>query len=212
MNKNTIRIIGVLASLAAILSLCVAVIALVPAFGQWLSTREQVKTESTTASQLTDTVQPDKEQSTLVPDTPLGSILDIGEEWRQNGVGLRLTRYELYPDDSYGETFGVAFEFWNYTTEDLIVSYSKDDFLATSGVGNPISVEGFYNRTWWCNENTDVVKAGERYKIEDGAECGFNTLLYINVDFSNPNITEVVVRVLRFSRITDAQWRIRLQR
>ena len=163
MNKNTIRIIGILASLATILSLCIAVIALVPAFGQWLSTRAQVTAESTKISQTAPTIQPDGEQpildtpfaptttflptSTFVPDTPPGSILELGDEWRQNGVGLRLTRYELYPEDSYGKTFGVGFEFWNYTNEDLIVSYTKNDFLATTGAGNPLSVEGFYNRS-----------------------------------------------------------------
>ena len=150
--------------------------------------------------------------STQVLDTPPGNILEVGDEWRQNGVGLRLTRYELHPEDSYGDTFGVGFEFWNSTNEDLIVSYTKDDFLATTGTGNPLLVKGFYNRSFWCNENTDVVKAGERYNIEDGAECGFNTLLYINVDLSNPSITEVIVHVIRFSRITDARWRIPLQR
>ena len=150
--------------------------------------------------------------STQVPDTSPGSILEVGDEWRQNGVEFRLTRYELYPEDSYGDNVGVGFEFWNYTNEDLIVSYTKSDFLATTGTGNPLLVKGFYNRSFWCNENTDLVKAGERYNIEDGAECGFNTLLYIDVDLSNPSITEVIVRVIRFSRITDARWRITLQR
>ena len=65
MNKHVLRIIGILASLATILSVCIAAIALVPAFGQWLSPHTPVtNSAATTAPQPTATVQQVAQQPT----------------------------------------------------------------------------------------------------------------------------------------------------
>jgi len=158
-----------------------------------------------------DTPQPTN-TSTSVPDTASGSVLGVGDEWRQNGVGLRLTRYELNPETSWGDNIGVGFEFRNYTNDELVVSYSSDDFIVLTNTGESLTVQGFYNGSFWCNENTAIIKPGERYKIEDEASCGGGTLLWITADIGSPSLTEVIIQVTQFSRVSNAKWHILFQR
>ncbi|GIK58314.1 MAG: PASTA domain-containing protein [Chloroflexi bacterium] len=146
-------------------------------------------------------------------DTLPGSILEAGEEWKQDGVALRLTRFNLDPGDSYYDGINVGFQFRNNTDTELIISFTKNDFLAFANNGQSLFVRGFYNRSFWCNETTALVEAQSSFSLEDDV-CGITHgyLLNIDVDLSNPGITEVIVHVTQLSRITDAKWRIPINR
>ncbi len=144
-----------------------------------------------------------------VPTTIPGSILDEGQQWRQGGVGLRIVRFDLRPDDYWGDSLSVEFEFWNYTDQDLILTYSPYDFLATTNFDSNLEVQGFHANSVWCGETTVIVKAGARY---GGGDDFCNFTLWIAVDLGNPNLREVIIHATRFSRITDARWRIVLPR
>jgi hypothetical protein len=149
---------------------------------------------------------------TLQPDTQPGTTLEVGDEWVQNGVGLRLTRVQLNPQSGWGEQVGLAFEFVNYTNAEIMLSYSSDDFLASSNLGNSLVIKGFYDGSFWCNQNSVVVPAGAKFNIEKSG-CPFSpALFWITADLGNTRLTEVKIRATRFSRITDARWRIPINR
>jgi len=151
--------------------------------------------------------------STLIPDTPPGTILNVGEEWRQNDVGLRLTEFNLNTSDSFYYGVNVRFLFRNYTDSDLILTYADRDFLASSGSGQSLTVRGFYNRSFWCPETDVIVPANQSFDLDNSCDSSVDGYrLNIAVDFSDQSITEVIVLVTQFSRITEARWRIPLNR
>ncbi len=166
----------------------------------------QTEQPATNTVSPTDTPIPTQ---TPIADTEIGSILEVGQEWRQNGVGLRLTRFNFDPTDTFYYGVNVGFEFRNYTNSDLIFSYTDRDFIAFTNSGNSLYVRGFYNRSFWCPDSTAEVKAGGRFSLEDDV-CGVTKgyLLNIEANLGDPNLTEIIVHVTQLSRISDARWRI----
>ncbi len=187
-------------------------------------TFQPTNTDAPASPTVTDTPQPANTSTprptattaptnTPIPDTPPGTILNVGEEWRQNGVGLRLTEFNLNPGDSFYYGVNARFLFRNYTDSDLILTYADRDFLASTGGGRSLTVRGFYNRSFWCPETNVVVPANQSFDLDNSCDSTVDGYrLNIEVDFSDQSVTEVIVHVTQFSRITEARWRIPLNR
>jgi hypothetical protein len=148
--------------------------------------------------------------STPIPDTPAGSILEVGQTWRQGGVALTLSDFVLHParDDFYGQLY-VGWRFANNMPTEIILSISPNNFSAKDNFGNSLKILSFYNESFWCDGHTVVVNASESFDFLD--MCGPGSSGYrlpIVVNLANPQLSEVIVIASGISRIEGAQWRI----
>lgn len=157
----------------------------------------------------TPTVARSPTQTPLV-DTAPGTILDVGQSWEQNGISLVLFSFEFDPDndDFYGQLY-TTWKFANRSPNDIILTIGSSHFSAHTNQGTSLTVLGFYNQSFWCDDETVVVKASDMFDFS--FLCGPGSSGYqlpIVVDLGNRQITEVLVTANDISAISGATWRI----
>lgn len=154
-----------------------------------------------------DTPVPPTPTATLVPsetpvqDTQPGSVLEVGEWWKEEGVWLRMREYEI--TDSGG--VWIILEFWNKTPGLVTFAWNTSGNLSlrdNTGHNYPLTTQ-FTN-----GQNTEAVDAGELIPVENSA-YGF-TAIFADKALFNAGVNELVMTVIDFSRIDKAQFRIPL--
>jgi hypothetical protein len=143
-------------------------------------------------------------------DTQPGTILEVGQTWRQGGSELTLTEVVLHParDDNYGQLY-TAWKFKNISPNDIVLSFSHSNFAAQTNLGNSLKILKFYSESFWCDDVNIVVKSGEALDFSD--MCGPGSSGYklpIVVDLGNKQIIEVIVSASEISDIVGAKWKI----
>lgn len=143
---------------------------------------------------------------TVPKDTPPGSILEVGESWRQNGVRLKLEEVRFFPNS---ECLTLAFNLFNETDHEIIVTIEEQDFYAEDNLGRrwqlfTLTASGVWCQKGWISDLTDIVAAGDRFRT-----TGYD---YWKVAFSgfltDTNVDQVIVTVDGLSQIANAKWRI----
>lgn len=137
---------------------------------------------------------------TPIPDTPPGTVLEMGETWYQDGVSLRL--YDLWIDPDYIE---FRAEFTNSTEHSLSLAASHRNFEAVNNLG-----QTYGTPEWLCHDpsgfsllpNKGLVPPGETFNF-----CDPEHRVRIRGDTTDLGIHEVVITV-NFSRIRNGRWRI----
>jgi len=147
---------------------------------------------------------------TSLPDTPPGSILSVGDIWRQSGSELTLTAIEFKPsnDDNYGQLY-TSWTYRNLRPQSIILSFGHTNFSAQTNQGITLKVLAFYSGSFWCDDVKIEVQAGELFDFTN--MCGPGSSGYrlpIVVDLGNTQITDVVVTAKDISSITEAKWSI----
>jgi len=128
--------------------------------------------------------------------TPAGSILQVGETWKNEGAKLTLVSVEVLPDRLL-----LRWRFVNDTGKDLLINYSNKNFTANDNLGQSLVVGWFQSGDFVCNNENKILKP------EESAEnCGYP--LRINANLNNSQITEVIVTASDMPRIPKAQWKI----
>jgi len=145
----------------------------------------------------------------VLQDTPAGTILDVGQTWRQSGVELTLLEIELHPtrDDYYGQVY-TSWRFANNTPNEIILSYSYQNFSANDNLGNRLKILGFYNESFWCDDYSLVMKSGDIFDFSKMCPVVGGYQLPVVVNLSNKQISEIIVTATGISSISDAKWRI----
>lgn len=149
------------------------------------------------------------EPPTPTPDnTPPGTILDVGQTWKQDGAEFTLLDTLDY------ETAAVVtdWRFTNNTAHDLLVYYGNESFSAKDNLGNKLKIIGFIDAYGGCpwlgsgnNTKGMILKSGEGVQ---NTGCIKSIRLHIQVDLANKQIKEIIVTASDISRIKQAQWRI----
>jgi hypothetical protein len=142
--------------------------------------------------------------------TNLGTVLDVGQTWRQGDAELTLTDVVLHPDreDFYGQLY-TAWKFTNISPNDIVLKFGRSNFTAQTNLGSQLKILGFYGGAFWCDNASIVVKSGD--SLDFSNMCGLGSsgyMLSIVVNLGNKQITEVVVSVDGISSIAGAKWRI----
>lgn len=144
---------------------------------------------------------------TPAADTKPGTILAVGDEWRQNGVGLRLVSYYLWPDSSY-RNIGLVFYFSNRTNSSIVLSVSKNDIEVTTASGRTLTSFGY---EYCVRTNPAVVPAMGSFDFTRTCR-DLDQYFWITTSLAASDLAQVNVRVLRFtSRISDARWQFSIQ-
>ncbi len=146
-------------------------------------------------------------------DTPPGTVLEVGQTWRQGGLELTLVSFQMDVGSIYhnkGLGMHVCFKLTNRRPSDLTLRYSSENFMAQDNLGRRLKLYGcMYGCSEWA-EVTGIVHSGETVAF---GLLGLDdwTCPYIEVDTSDPAITEVVITISNISRISQARWRIPIE-
>jgi hypothetical protein len=141
---------------------------------------------------------------TPFPDTAPGSILELGEWWKKDGVWLRISEHEFGKDDP---RVYIKLEFWNQTENELLISWNTSlDFTMKDNTNHIYSLIDYFAN----DDNFLTVQGDTGLEIRNGFNS--HALLYYDDYLYNSSVTELILTVHSFSRIEEAQFRIPIYR
>jgi hypothetical protein len=157
---------------------------------------------------------------TPLPDTLPGSVLEVGQEWRQSGLSLTLLSFSFVTDDnkwSIYEPLGILtdWEITNRNTKPILIPFqSARQFFAIDNLGRNLEIEGFRTGANTCAAFRDC---DETFALEAGQSRDLSCASYdcpsglkIDVDLADPRVTEVIITV-NIADIKDARWRVQIR-
>jgi hypothetical protein len=138
------------------------------------------------------------------PDTRPGSILEVGDWWKEDGVWLRLANYSL-TENIPG--IRVTLEMWNKTGDTLLFSWNTSGNLSlrdNNDFNYPLTVQ-FTNLS-----DSEKLDPGELDTVRPRNQ-GI-TAFYEDDRLFDADVTELILTVIDLSRIDEAQFRIPLNK
>ena len=142
--------------------------------------------------------------NTPEPDTAPGSILEVGEWWKEDGVWLRLANYSL-TENIPG--IRVTLELWNKTGDTLLFSWNTSGNLSlkdNNGFNYPLTAQ--------------FTNLSDSEKLDSGALDTVRpknqgiTAFYEDDRLFDADVTELILTVIDLSRVDQAQFRITLNK
>jgi hypothetical protein len=137
-------------------------------------------------------------------DTQPGSILEVGEWWKEEGVWLRLAEYRLTQDIP---SIRIRLELWNKIGDTLLFSWNTSGNLSlrdNNGFNYPLTLQ-FTNIT----ENA-IFEPDEIGNVRI-TNLG-NDVVFQDDRLFDADVTELILTVTELSRIDRAQFRITLNK
>jgi hypothetical protein len=153
---------------------------------------------------------------TPLPDTPPGSILQSGETWREGGLELKLTSYDIMKGHSAGGGFlWLHFDLTNSGSTERLVRFGPENFSAVDNQGRRLATGGiawtfdpYANTT--CHTKTVVMKPGDHAQLYINP-CDFaGQYDGVGVDFNigDNSITAITVQATGISSLNNARWSV----
>jgi hypothetical protein len=146
------------------------------------------------------------------PDTQSGTILEIGQTWRQGGVELLLAETELGP-----KFILTIFRLTNMGSERAF-RFGHENFSAYDNrnrrlrVGGATGVQSYEQLIQDCQPETVILAPQASTRIE--FRCDYllvDSDVAIEVDVADSSITEITIVASGISSIDNARWRIPIQ-
>lgn len=177
------------------------------------ATETSAPKESPTEMPVPTFTLPPKQLPTPVSlDTPPGSLLQVGQYWRQSDVSLVLESIDFYPDQSCA-TF--EFDLDNNSSQELILTILASQFAVTDNTGGVWTVR-MLSHSSLCGTSQISADSQIAVSIEPGGsfwDSGYTTwLLSFDGPLTNPAVTELTITVNGLSHFTDAKWVIPIAR
>lgn len=150
---------------------------------------------------------------TPISDTPVETILEVGQIWRQGGLELYLESTELYTG-SMCEGPGVVLNFYlsNRRSSEVLIGLRPDTFSAVDDLGNRFKLI-------WVNQNAHfwgeidssfVLGSGSTVPLPH-PNNGIDVIC-IQADIANLSMSQFTVTASNLSSITQARWRVPINR
>jgi hypothetical protein len=140
------------------------------------------------------------------PDTPPGTVLQVGDTWRQGGLELSLVDSSLVDAfDQYPAGVAVSLQLTNRRGVDLPLRDTQDDFSATDSSGNRLRVYDGQGGAPSFDE-TFIIHADETVGLPHPGNSGEG--LFIAVDVFDTSITSISITVTAIGSIVNASWQI----
>lgn len=141
-------------------------------------------------------------------DTAPGTILELGQTWRQGDVELLMTNADVYP-----RAIRIQFRLTNLGPTEKAIRYGLDNFSAVDNSGRRISVGGVDwngdpSAQFDCSANTVILEPTQDDSIYIPCEFGSFEGVVMDVDVGDPTLTEIIVTVDGVSEISGARWRV----
>jgi hypothetical protein len=127
--------------------------------------------------------------------TPPGTILEVGETWKQDGLHLTLRKLEM----TGGGIVNTWFVAENKAGQVLNFKFNTKDVVVTDN--NGVVFGKHYEKS--CTQSHRLEKGESR----DIKECYNWTGFRHGGDYFDPEVTYLVVTISNFGRIGEAKWR-----
>jgi hypothetical protein len=139
-------------------------------------------------------------------DTPPGTVLDVGETWRQGGIELTVTEMHMRP------TEGVRFdmEIRNRRPDDVLIDFNDQNFAAMDDLGHTLRVTGDSRMSTGHGAlgSSFVLGAGQVATL--GGPYDYSP--FVEANLVDMGIAEIIVTVSGISSIENARWRLPINR
>jgi hypothetical protein len=136
---------------------------------------------------------------TAIPDTPPGTVLQVGQHWRQGGLDLAVASTEFWLGQDPGIL--VALRLTSLKSQDVAIRYTLADLMsAVDNSGSSLTVVG---PNGYHDTIEVILHPGETVDLQCGG--GWQPLVF--VDVANPAITSVTIELSIYD-ITGARWQI----
>jgi DNA-binding CsgD family transcriptional regulator len=145
------------------------------------------------------------------PETEPGTVLAVGQAWRQSGLELTMRYARLLPDTSAGAGVGTQFDLVSEKAQPFEFLFSQDNFTATDNLGRsskPVPLDTIGNRTYPMEQQVASLRPGEKL---EAIGSGRNSHLFFPVNIRSAAVNEIIITV-SMGGITDARWRIPVSR
>lgn len=145
-------------------------------------------------------------------DTPAGSVLSVGQYWRQEDVGLVLKQVAFDPEYSCVAT---SFDLDNYGRQDIVTAITLGQFTAVDNTGRAWVAKAISLYTYCryqggssLSQLSVVIGAGDSFWQ------GGYTAWYISLEgpLSDSRVTSLTVTVNGLSRVRSAKWLVTIGR
>jgi DNA-binding CsgD family transcriptional regulator len=136
-------------------------------------------------------------------DTPPSTHLQVGDTWKQDGVGLTLTEGSLENFQGKGQVY-LSFTFANTTGSDLSVAFDIQDMVVEANNGTRF--RPFYtdpSGAIW----KETIANGNRREVWFYGSTEYSWL----GDYFSPDVSFILITVRNWSRIAEANWQIDIQ-
>lgn len=153
---------------------------------------------------------------TPYPETPAGTILSVGQTWKQGGLELTMTsaKSTLYPQELCPIAPGAVASFMirNKRDKEIVLVTKAEDFSAVTNTGVRLPV--YMDKCISSGDTRDIpevtfsVPPGGDRSVGLDWDSPADAVFYIPFDVANPDITDVVLTVDGISSIHNARWRI----
>jgi len=142
--------------------------------------------------------------STSEPDTQPGSVLEVGEWWKEDGVWLRLEDYHFTYDIP---SIRVFLELWNKTGDTLMFNWNTSGNFSlrdNNGFNYPLN-------SYFINISQNSIYDPGELKYLHITNSG-DYVAFQDDRLFNADVTELILTVTDLSRIDKAQFRIRMNK
>jgi len=197
-----VAVIGAIATIAA------ALLAIAPDLLDSSTNTSANKSEAADTSSSSSNLDGNSVANNAQKDTEPGTILEVGQTWWQSGMALTLADIVLFPDRTEDDCkIGLAFEIYNMTSSNIIVSYAGVQFSLKDNLNQLWPRTGISENTscpWYESPYSVEIPPSSRYPDEGN--------FYINVGFegnlADTSIDSLVVTVDGLSHFQQARWSI----
>ena len=175
-----------------------------------------LQTEVARSSASATTVPTSIPSPTPLLDTQPGTVLEVGQMWRVQGIELRIKGPSVVPEGIafLSEGILVCTELKNSPPSQIVFKLGpySDHVSAVDNRGMNLEVNTYNwrwgdQRTGWAfeEERTIILEPGETHPVLDDHNCWF-----VFADIGNSQVTDGIVTLKNISRIPQAQWRIKI--
>lgn len=147
-------------------------------------------------------------EPTALPDSQPGSILDVGQTWRQGEMEMRLVDARIYP-----ELVWARFNLRNNGTAPKVIRYGPENFSGQDNRGKRLEAGGVdqyfgYHVQKGCDSRVITLDPQASESIALNCSAGNDEGVTFGADYSDPTLTEIIITVSGISSIQNAAWRV----
>lgn len=139
---------------------------------------------------------PTPTETPLPPDTALGTILEVGQTWQQEGAELTLKNTQMDPNHVL-----FSFEFTNRKPYQISIAFTNDSFAVSDNRGRDYTICFFFNGCWQSHGSA-TLQPGDTWVLREGG----GGALGVDVITSDPELSQLIITVKNISTISEARW------
>lgn len=185
--------------------------------GLWLNTntllaiRDPLTSSVSPATGSTTTTTPTAATSSV--DTIPGTVLEVGDTWKQGGLELTLKDADISTSEVWeGPGIILHFSLANRRPQEALIQLRNDNFSAVDEQGNSYDVI-------YANNNANFYgDIDQSFVLESGANVPLPVprnsidMIFVQANIVDLPINEIRLTVDGISTISDAQWRVPIPR